>query len=218
MTLTFTEENYLKAIYALSSEPHGRVSNLAIAERLAINPATVTEMLRKLHEKKLIHYNRSDGAKLTASGKTGALQVIRKHRLWETFLVEKLGFSWSEVHEAAEQLEHIQSDKLIERLDKLLDYPKFDPHGDPIPDARGKISNSDARLLAECPAGKKYAMVGVVNHDPSFLHFLDKMNLALNDTIEVREIEDFDKSMHVVLRGKVATVFSYEICKCLLVL
>jgi DtxR family Mn-dependent transcriptional regulator len=217
MLLSFTEENYLKVIYALSGGPGSRIANQEIAERLALNPATVTEMLRRLHQKQLIDYSRSLGARLTPEGEQLALQVVRKHRLWETFLVEKMEFSWDEVHDVAEQLEHVQSEKLLEKLDKLLGYPKFDPHGDPIPDPKGRLPIAEAIPLSECPAGKSYRLTGVRNHSSSFLKYLDRIGLHLNDLIELEEARDFDQSVQVLLPGNNRTVFSTEVAGSLLV-
>jgi len=216
-TITFTEENYLKTIVVLSGETSGRIPNQAIANRLEINPATVTEMLRRLRDKELIEYSRSDGATLTRMGKDLALKVVRKHRLWETFLVQKMDFTWAEVHEVAEQLEHLQSDKLMDQLDKLLGYPQFDPHGDPIPDKHGKLPRLKAIPLSERSPRKKYRLVAVTDNNPVFLTLLDKLQLALNNTIEIIEIHDFDKSMNVVLNSKTKATLSWEVSHNLLV-
>jgi len=217
-TITLTEENYLKAIFVLSGEASGRIPNQAIAKRLEINPATVTEMLRRLRDKKLIEYNRSDGASLTKVGKDLALKVVRKHRLWETFLVHKMAFTWTEVHEVAEQLEHLQSDKLMKQLDKLLGYPQFDPHGDPIPDENGKLPNLEASPLSERGPRKKYRLVAVANNSPAFLTLLDKIDLALNYTVEIISIQDFDKSADVLINNKTRATLSLEVRQNLLVI
>ncbi|PZP50696.1 MAG: iron-dependent repressor [Pseudopedobacter saltans] len=216
-SLSHTEENYLKVIYALERETSGKIQNLSIAEKLDINPATVTEMLKKLQEKKLIDYNRIDGASLSKQGDLIALRIIRKHRLWETFLEEKLHFNWDEVHEIAEQLEHIHSDKLIDRLDEHLGYPKFDPHGDPIPDAQGRIPETNYVSLATIKKAGKYRLDAVSNESKLFLQYLDKIQLNINDTIEVREILEFDKSLVVTLNGKTNTMFSHDAAKSLFV-
>ena len=216
-TITFTEENYLKAIYVLSGEASGRIINLAIANKLGINPATVTEMLHRLRDKKLIEYSRVDGARLTKGGRDLALKVVRKHRLWETFLVEKMDFTWAEVHEVAEQLEHLQSDKLMDQLDKLLGYPQFDPHGDPIPDKNGRLASLKASPLSERGPRKKYRLAAVTDNSPAFLTLLDKLELALNDTIEIIDIQDFDKSMNVVIKGRTKATLSWEVTHNLLV-
>ncbi|HXX64793.1 MAG TPA: metal-dependent transcriptional regulator [Bacteroidota bacterium] len=217
VSLTNTEENYLKAIYVLSAEIRGRIANSAIAERLSINPATVTEMLRRLHKKRLIDYNRRQGASLSEMGRDLALKVVRKHRLWETFLVQKMAFTWAEVHEVAEQLEHLRSEKLTERLDKLLGYPQFDPHGDPIPDEKGRLPESRAIPLSEKAPGRRYRLVGVADDSPVFLTLLDDLKLALNDTIEIKQIQKFDKSVNVLLNGKARATLSWEISHNLLV-
>lgn len=215
--ISITEENYLKAIYMLSQAESGKIPNQAIAQSLAINPATVTEMLKKLAEKQWIEYSRSGGATLTGQGKAIALKVIRKHRLWETFLVSKMDFNWDEVHEVAEQLEHIHSEKLLDQLDKFLGYPKFDPHGDPIPDAEGRFPGSKAAILSHCQPGEIRILVGVLNHSQAFLQFLDKIGFQIKDPVTIEEIQEFDRSMLVVLKEGKRTVFSQEVCQCLLV-
>lgn len=211
MIISHTEENYLKAIYLLGKSESGRIPNLAIAQSLEINPATVTEMLRKLSEKKWIDYNRTNGATLTTEGQSLALAVIRKHRLWETFLVQKMEFSWDEVHEVAEQLEHIQSQKLLDQLDRFLGKPKFDPHGDPIPDANGNFPDIKAVLLSDCLAGDRKKFVAVANHSAAFLQYLNRVGFKIEDTVEIEEVHDFDRSMNVVLNGEKRTVFSAEV-------
>lgn len=214
--LTFTEENYLKAIFLIAGESDNKIANSSIAEKLAINSATVTEMLHKLHKKNLIEYNRIKGASLTNEGEKIALKILRKHRIWETFLVQNLQFSWDEVHDVAEQLEHIQSDKLLEQLDKFLGYPKFDPHGDPIPDKNGKMPVYKAIHLSDCTLNKKYKLIGVSNHSSAFLQYLVKISFMIGDMVEIKEINAFDKSMSVILNNKSKTIFSYEITKNLL--
>lgn len=215
--ISFTEENYLKTIYSLSRQNTGKIANLSIAEMLHINPATVTEMLKKLNEKNLIDYNRIDGAALTTQGQSLALKVIRKHRLWETFLVNKLSFTWDEVHEIAEQLEHIQSDKLIRQLDKFLGFPKFDPHGDPIPDKNGQLPQSQTFPLVTVNQPGSFRLIGVANHTPAFLQYLDKIKMTINDRIEVKEIQEFDHSMVIRIGNKTPVMISSEVAKNLLV-
>lgn len=215
--ISFTEENYLKTIYTLSRQNKGKIANLSIAEMLHINPATVTEMLKKLNEKNLIDYNRIDGAALTPQGEALALKVIRKHRLWETFLVNKLAFTWDEVHEIAEQLEHIQSDKLIRQLDKLLGFPKFDPHGDPIPDKNGQLPQSQTFPLITVEEPGSFRLIGVANHTTAFLQYLDKIKMTINDKIEVKEIQEFDHSMVIRIGNRTPVMISSEVAKNLLV-
>jgi DtxR family Mn-dependent transcriptional regulator len=216
--ISITEENYLKAIYALSQSEPGKIPNFSIAQSLDINPATVTEMLRKLADKKWIDYSRSGGATLTIEGQSLALKVIRKHRLWETFLVQNLEFRWDEVHEVAEQLEHIQSEKLLDQLDRFLGYPRFDPHGDPIPNASGQLPISTAGLLSDCKPGDKKKFVAVANHSQVFLQYLDKIGFRIQDNLEVEAINEFDKSMNVILKGEIKTIFSAEVSQGLMVI
>jgi DtxR family transcriptional regulator, Mn-dependent transcriptional regulator len=166
---TLTEENYLKAIYRIYESTGDSVSTTAIAEKLQINAASVTDMFKKLGQQKLVVYEKSRGVKPTDKGKKVALQILRKHRLWETFMVEKLKFSWDEVHDVAEQLEHVHSEILIERLDQLLGYPKFDPHGDPIPDKNGKLPAQDSILLSQGKLGQAYRVSGVSENSDAFL-------------------------------------------------
>ncbi len=217
--LSFTEENYLKVLFKLTQEnPNEEAGTNELATNLGVKPATANDMLKKLKEKKLIDYEKYGKITLTNAGKKNAIKVIRKHRLWETFLYEKLDFSWDEVHEVAEQMEHIQSEKLLEQLDKFLGYPKFDPHGDPIPDTNGKMSTLKAMLLSEGVINKKYKLVGVCNHSSAFLQFLKKTGVTINNSIEVKEIQEFDKSMHVVINNKTQTILSNEVTQNLLVM
>ncbi len=210
MPLTITEENYLKAIFSINGAYECRASNQLIAERLGVNPASVTDMLRKLDEKRLIDYNRADGANLTKEGFKQAVKTVRKHRLWETFLVNNMNFTWDEVHEVAEQLEHIQSDKLMDELDKFLGHPKFDPHGDPIPDATGKLPLIKSKPLTEADVAHKLKVVSVIDNSTAFLKYLDKQGIGLNDSIVIKEVVDFDKSLLVELKGKREVFLSKE--------
>jgi len=196
---TLTEENYLKAIYRIFESTGDTVSTNAIAENLQINAASVTDMFKKLGQQKLVVYEKSKGVKPTDKGKKVALQIIRKHRLWETFMVEKLKLSWDEVHEIAEQLEHVHSDLLIERLDQLLNYPKFDPHGDPIPDKNGKLPVLKSIFLSEAKAGSSHRITGVGKNSDAFLKYLKKIGLYLGGMIKVKEVEEYDGSMKIQL-------------------
>ncbi|HRO42666.1 MAG TPA: metal-dependent transcriptional regulator [Flavipsychrobacter sp.] len=200
MQLTFTEENYLKAIYSIQhGNSIGEVSVNEIADKLQTRPSTITEMLRKLSEKELIHYEKYKKLQLSESGLSHALQVIRKHRLWETFLHDKLNFSWDEVHEVAEQLEHIQSQKLIEKLDEFLSFPQFDPHGDPIPDAKGVLPVFSTLLLSETELNAKCEVVAVKDASPTFLQQLERLNLQIGTIMQVQEIMPYDKSILATL-------------------
>ena len=195
-----TIENYLKTIYHLSKGNAHVVTNKQLAERLNVIPATVTEAVKKLHALKLVEYEKSYGTRLTGQGTRQALAIVRRHRIWETYLAQELGFGWDEVHEIAEQLEHVTSDKLIQKLAEKLGNPGFDPHGDPIPDEKGKIQKSEYFKLTEAKTGKKYTFSGVSDHSPVFLKFLDKNNLKIGDQLKVMEIESFDGSM-LIQRG-----------------
>jgi DtxR family Mn-dependent transcriptional regulator len=197
--LSFSEENHLKSIFHLSIDQKKGVSTNAIAESLKTKAPSVTDMLKKLCDKELITYKKYQGALLTEYGRKTALNIIRKHRLWEVFLVEKLNFNWSEVHEVAEQLEHIKSQKLTNELDKFLDYPTKDPHGDPIPNIAGFIKYTTKVLLSDLSIGEKGKFVGVKDSSSAFLKFLDKRKIALGSNIEILHIEDFDDSLHIGL-------------------
>ena len=193
--LTLSEENYLKAIYHLELNSVKEISTNAIAEKMETKASSVTDMIKKLSEKKLIIYKKYQGVKITDFGKKTAANIVRKHRLWEFFLVDKLNFSWDEVHEVAEQLEHIKSPKLIDELDAFLGFPKQDPHGDPIPDKNGKYHLIEKRLLSTLSVNGKGICIGVNDSSSSFLQFLDKQKIALGSKIRVLEKESFDGSM-----------------------
>ncbi|MBE7177178.1 MAG: metal-dependent transcriptional regulator [Mucilaginibacter polytrichastri] len=195
--LSFTEENYLKAIYHLSQDSEKPVNTNSIAGMLDTKAASVTDMLKKLAEKKLIDYVPYQGVNLTSEGIKSALKTVRRHRLWEYFLVEKLKYKWDEVHELAEELEHIPSDTLIDRLEAYLDYPKLDPHGDPIPDKEGRIRSRGLVPLSSLKSGQNGVISGVSEHSPSFLQYLDKTKLILGRKIKVDDIMDYDGSMRL---------------------
>lgn len=200
--MTHSEENYIKAIFHLASGPIEVISTNAIAEKMETKPSSVTDMMRRLSEKGLVHYKKYQGVSLTPLGTKTALSIIRKHRLWEVFLVEKLGFTWDEVHEIAEQLEHIKSEKLIDKLDELLDFPKFDPHGDPIPDKNGEFMEHDNQLLGQLPIGSGALCVGVKDSSAVFLRFLDKNNIALGNKMKILEKEEFDNSVRILINER----------------
>lgn len=195
--MTRSEENYLKAIYHLGSNQNKAVATNAIAQQMETKPSSVTDMIKRLSEKSLVNYRKYQGVTLTQNGRNAALGIIRKHRLWEVFLVDKLNFSWDEVHEMAEQLEHIKSEQLIDRLDEHLGFPKFDPHGDPIPSKTGVFKKSNKRLLTEVPLNAEGICVGVKDSSAAFLKYLDKNNIALGDKIVVKEKEEFDGSLYI---------------------
>lgn len=218
MTYSFTEENYLKIIYHLSNDLEGgEVSTNAMAEMAETKAASVSDMLKKLSEKKLVNYQKYQGVTLTKAGQKIALQVIRKHRLWEVFLVEKLNFTWDEVHQIAEQLEHINSEKLIEKLDEYLGFPQFDPHGDPIPDHNGAFPKINAKTLTELKIGEKGVLMGVTEHSPTFLKYLAKIGLTLASAIQVIDLNDYDHSMAVKINDETTHFLSREVTKNLLI-
>jgi DtxR family transcriptional regulator, Mn-dependent transcriptional regulator len=214
---SFTEENYLKAIYALAQKSDGEVNTNAIAERVSTKAASVTDMLKKLSDKHLINYQKYQGVTLTESGRKAALNIVRRHRLWEVFLVDKLGFGWHEVHNLAEELEHINSDELIDKLEAFLGNPQVDPHGDPIPDHAGKMQHSTSHMLSEVTLGQPVLMTGVLEHSSSFLQYLDKIGLTLNTEIVVREVNAFDKSLFVCIGQHNDTFISHEVARNVLV-
>lgn len=215
---SFTEENYLKAIFKLSQRDGGsEVSTNGIAEELETKAASVTDMLRKLSEKGLVNYEKYKGVTLTPAGRYVAVTIIRKHRLWEVFLCNKLKFRWDEVHEVAEQLEHIQSDLLIDRLDDFLGYPQNDPHGDPIPNKKGEFPKEMQICVTDAKVGTKYTISGASDEDTSFLKYLDKLEITLGLPFEVEERFEFDGSMSVKISGKRSLQISKEVAQHLFV-
>ncbi len=213
---TETIENYLKTIYNLSSNNTAVVSNQKIADKLSLNPATVTEGLRKLHELKYVIYEKSYGSRLTTSGSKLALDIVRRHRIWETYLAKELGFGWDEVHAIAEELEHVNNVKLINKLASILGNPIFDPHGDPIPDAKGKIQKSNFIKLSETKVKGNYKVMGVTDHSPTFLKYLEKHQLIIGATINIKTIEDFDNSIVLVCQKKEVNI-SPKAAECIIV-
>lgn len=210
---SLAEENYLKAIYALNLGDSMASTN-AIAERLDTKASSVTDMLKRLNEKNLVNYLKYQPATLTKKGQNIAIDVIRKHRLWEFFLVEKLKFGWDEVHEIAEQLEHIQSPALINRLDEFLNSPKFDPHGDPIPNKDGKITERHEQVLAEMDLNDHAHIVGVKEHSNAFLQYLDAMQLVLGTKIKLINRFEYDQSVVIELFDSAKQItISHEISK-----
>lgn len=213
---SFTEENYLKIIYHLSQLSSSPVQTNAIADGMKTKAASVTDMLKKLSEKKLIDYIKYQGVTLTEKGKAAAVSVIRKHRLWEVFLVEKLKFKWDEVHDIAEELEHINSALLIERLDDFLGFPKRDPHGDPIPDRDGIFEPSQNTHLHEMQKGQKGIIIGVSEHSSPFLRHLERLGLTIGIVIAIEEIADYDGSVELVVDDKKMNV-SKEVAQHILI-
>jgi DtxR family transcriptional regulator, Mn-dependent transcriptional regulator len=200
--LSYTEENYLKAIYRLSEGGTKEVNTNAIAEILSTKAASVTDMIKKLSVKNHVGYEKYYGVTNTKIGKSEALMIIRKHRLWETFLVDKLHFTWDEVHDVAEQLEHIQSSLLIEKLDEYLGFPTADPHGHPIPDKNGKLHTVRQIQLSEALVNKKFVIRSVKDGSPSLLQYLSKIGVYIGATVVILEKVEFDGSLEIVIDGK----------------
>ena len=195
--ITLAEENYLKAILSISLNEVGKTSTNAIAQEIGTTAASVSDMLKKLQEKKLINYKKYKGVELSKKGEKKAINILRKHRLWETFLVKKMGFNWAEVHDLAEQLEHIKSAELVDRLDAFLNFPQFDPHGEPIPSKNGKITTSNTTPLNTLKSGSKGHVVGVTLDEKSFLDYLTKLNINIGSKIEILEKINFDQSLSI---------------------
>ncbi len=201
-----SEENYIKAIYHLDAVSEKGISTNAIAKKIITKASSVTDMIKKLSDKKVVIYKKYQGVTLTEFGKKTAANIIRKHRLWEVFLVENLNFSWDEVHEVAEQLEHIKSPKLIDELDAFLGHPKRDPHGDPIPDKDGNLQQIEKSLLSTLNKGEQGVCVGVDDSSSEFLRFLDKQGVKLGQNIEVLDKESFDGSFQINIEKKEITI------------
>ncbi len=202
MDLTIAEETYLKAIHRLSSQSDKPVNTNAIAEYLLTSAASVTDMVKRLYGKKLVNYQRYNGTRLTAQGNTLATLLVRKHRLWESFLVHTLGMAWDEVHDIAEELEHIHSDLLINRLDDFLGFPKFDPHGEPIPNAQGKYTLRAQTPLTEVRPGQSGIILAVKNSGSQLLKYLNEKGITIGKTFTVISRENYDQSMHLMMDQK----------------
>ncbi|RJE74930.1 MULTISPECIES: metal-dependent transcriptional regulator [Reichenbachiella] len=215
--LSYAEENYLKAVYHLSDSGQHAVTTNAIADVLKTKPASVSDMIKKLSDKGYVSYKKYKGANVSIKGAKAALLVIRKHRLWEVFLVDKLDFKWDEVHEIAEQLEHIKSPVLVTKLDKFLGYPRVDPHGDPIPDENGEIVIGKKVPLTEVKMGKQVIVTGVENSESDFLAHLDKINISLGSKITIKDINTFDGSMQIDIIGYPTIFISKQVADNLLV-
>lgn len=210
-----SKENYLKAIFHLQ-ETSGTVTTNDVAAELQTRPASVTDMLKKLKAQKLLLYEKYKGFRLSNDGRKVALQIIRKHRLWEYFLVEKLRFGWDEVHEIAEELEHISSKKLIDRLDEFLGFPKTDPHGDPIPDGQGRWVQVQQVPLTELPLNTPAEVSNITDQSTEILELLNHKNIALGSRLEVKKKFSFDHSLEIKMRNSQITI-SAELAKNILV-
>ncbi len=214
---TLSEENYLKTIYHLSRQSANKISVKSIADGLSNNPASVIDMLKKLTNKKLIHYDKFKGAKLTEKGLRTALFIVRKHRLWEVFLQEKLGYKWDEIHEIAEQMEHIKDEGLVERLDKFLGFPEYDPHGDPIPKSNGQLPNAAKKLLSEIEVGKTCRVAAVKDTSTMFLQYLLQLSISIGTKIKLIDKIVFDGSIEIQIGKDRKTIVSKKLAESLLV-
>jgi DtxR family transcriptional regulator, Mn-dependent transcriptional regulator len=218
MEISLTEENYIKAVFSINLANHGSgATTNELSEHLNNKAASVTDMLKRLAEKKLVHYEKYKAVVLTGKGEKMAIAIIRKHRLWEVFLMEKLKFRWDEVHDIAEQLEHIKSEELIRRLDDFLGRPRFDPHGDPIPDSNGLLNIIKTKPLIQYKTTGAFVFTGVTEHSRSFLQHLTALGLKIGDTIKVEEINEFDNSLRVRINKNEATFFSDKVSANILV-
>lgn len=214
--LTSTEENYLKAIFKIAEREKKAVSTNSIAKQLGTAAASVTDMIKKLSEKDLIQYEKYKGVVLTNTGNRAATHLIRKHRLWEVFLVNKLRFAWHKVHDIAEELEHIDSEELISRLDAFLDYPKFDPHGDPIPNADGRFTLRSQISLSDMTINQSGIVLGVKESESEFLKYLTKINIKLGSEINITSITEYDSSMKILIDNKYQEVISLKVSQSIL--
>lgn len=202
--LSYTEENYLKALLKLSfqNEDKPEAGTNEMAAYLGVKPATATDMLKKLKEKELVTYKKYGKILLTENGRKSGIAILRKHRLWETFLYEKLDFSWDEVHEVAEQLEHIQSAKLVDKLEEFLNFPEFDPHGDPIPKANGEMPELAKTLLAELQVGELCKVAAVKDTSTLFLQYLEKLSITIGSQLRVIDVVPFDGSLSIQIEAE----------------
>ena len=207
-----SEENYIKAIFHLQGDQNTVTTN-ALADKLSTKPASVTDMMKKLKAKKLLHYQPYQGFRLNNEGKRIALDIIRRHRLWEYFLAEKLKFGWDEVHAVAEDLEHVSSKKLIDKLDEFLGYPKFDPHGDPIPDSLGKMENNQQINLLELPINQPAEVCRVLHQSEQMLELLQHKRISIGTKLEVKKKFDFDHSLEIKIRQQPSFTITEQLAK-----
>lgn len=212
LNFSTSEENYIKAIFHLQQEEE-TVTTTGLAAVLKARPASITDMMKKLKSKKLVHYQPYRGFRLTNEGKKIALGIIRRHRLWEYFLSEKLKFSWDEVHAVAEDLEHVSSKKLIDKLDEFLGYPRFDPHGDPIPDSQGKIEKNQQVALSEIPLNMAAVVCHVGDQSSSMLELMKHKNIRIGTRLEVKKRFDFDQSLEIKIRQQMPFHISERFAK-----
>jgi DtxR family Mn-dependent transcriptional regulator len=214
---TLSEENYLKTIFRLSQKSGEKISPTAIAEALGNNAASVVDMIRKLTDKQLIEYDKKKGVRLTAQGLKDSILIVRKHRLWEVFLLEKLGFHWDEIHDIAEELEHVSNASLADRLDEFLGFPEYDPHGDPIPKANGKLPKTFTVSLADVKTGTSCKVAAVRDTSSSFLQYLLKLGIGIGTPVQVLEKIEFDQSLVIRINEQDETTVSQRFSESILI-
>ncbi len=208
---TITEENYLKELFLLANAK-GEVNSNELSKFLGIKMPTVNSMMKKFAKKKLVHYQSYKPIRLTTKGKKLAGLIIRKHRLTEMYLFKKMGFGWEEVHSIAEQIEHIRSTEFFDKIDELLDYPKFDPHGEPIPDKNGNIKEIYHLNLSECKKGDLIQIVSINDSTEDFLKFLNRKKISIGDKFEIKNIELYDNSFEIISENNNKITLSNSVC------
>lgn len=209
--LSHTEENHIKAVYHLSTEGRASVSTTELAARMNTTPASITDMIKRLSTKKLLTYERYHGVRITMEGQRTALRIIRRHRLWETFLVNKLGFTWDQVHDVAEQLEHVQSSQLVDKLDDFLGNPVTDPHGHWIPDRDGNITAPERLPLSTAPLNQHLQLQSIGDQNPAVLQYLSRIGVYIGAEVMITERRSFDGSMEVLIDNKENVTLSREV-------
>lgn len=214
---TLSEENYLKAIFRLSHKSDDKISLTAVAESLGNNAASVVDMIKKMSDKQLIEYDKIKGVRLTQQGLKDSIVIVRKHRLWEVFLLEKLGFHWDEIHDIAEELEHVSNASLADRLDQFLGFPEYDPHGDPIPKANGKFPKTFTVSLADVKTGTTCKVAAVRDTNSAFLQYLIKLNIGIGTSIQVLEKIEFDQSLVLRISEAITTTVSQRFSENILI-
>lgn len=216
MSYSVSEENYIKSIFHLQQKT-GMVTTNELADHLKTRPASITDMLKKLKKRKLVHYEPYQGFKLSVAGKKAAIEIIRRHRLWEFFLADKLKFNWNEVHEMAEQLEHLSNKKLIDKLDEYLAFPKFDPHGDPIPDINGKMDTTPQVSLDQWPLNKPACVTQVIYSSPELLELLDHHKISIGTSLEAKKRFEYDGSIEIKVQQRAPVTISETLAKIIFV-
>jgi DtxR family Mn-dependent transcriptional regulator len=216
LNLSASEENYLKTIFHLQITDENVTTN-ELADSLKAKPASITDMMKKLKNRKLVHYKPYQGFRLTPDGRKAAIGIVRRHRLWEYFLAEKLKFNWDEVHEVAEQMEHVSSKKLIDKLDEYLGFPRFDPHGDPIPDTNGVMETGKQYFLSDWPENKAAEVCQVLNQSVGLLSVLKQKNITIGKQVVIKKRLPFDNSLEIKTSKNPVSIISEQIAKKIIV-